>query len=305
MKKLLTTTAMIAIFLTLLMGQKKANAQSQKPNVIFILSDDIGFYTPPFNGGRSYSTPNLDTLAKQGMNFRHCYSTPLCSPSRFMLLTGKYNFRNYTHWGVMDRSQKTIGNMFKDAGYKTACFGKWQLSGGELSIHTFGFDSYCVFDATGYIGNDEGSTFLGSRYKNPTIYVNGDYVDSSQTANKYGEDIFTDSVLNFITRNKSVPFFIYYPMVLGHPPFQPTPDDPVFDTWTGQSDTSFYRSMIHYMDKKIGLILKKLKSLGIENKTVIIYVGDNGTPREIYQRTNHGIIQAERVHLVNMERMCP
>jgi arylsulfatase A len=133
------------------------------------------------------------------------------------------------------------------------------ISGGEQSIHTFGLDSYCVFDATGYTADNEESPLQGSRYKNPTIYVNGDYVDSSQTANKYGEDIFTDSVLNFITRNKSVPFFIYYPMVLAHPPFQPTPDDPVFDILTGQSDTSFYRSMIHYMDKKIGLILKKVK----------------------------------------------
>jgi arylsulfatase A len=283
--------AIILIPITLIIAQKKGDAQSQKPNVIFILGDDIGFYTPTVNGGTSYSTPNLDTLAKQGINFRHCHSTPLCSPSRVMLLTGKYNFRNYVRWGVLDQTQKTIGNMFKDAGYKTACFGKWQLSGGEQSIHTFGFDSYCVFDATGYTADNEESPLQGSRYKNPTIYVNGDYADSSQTANKYGEDIFTDSVLNFITRNKSMPFFIYYPMVLAHPPFQPTPDDPVFDTLTGQSDTSFYRSMIHYMDKKIGLILKKVKSLGIENKTVIMYVGDNGTPREIYQRTDHGIIQ--------------
>jgi len=290
MKKILMIIAMIPIVLVLIMGEK-AGAQSQKPNVIFILGDDIGFYTPTVNGGRSYTTPNLDTLSRGGINFSRCYSSPLCSPSRFMLLTGKYNFRNYTHWGVMDQSQRTIGNMFKDAGYKTACFGKWQLSGGEQSIHTFGFDSYCVFDATGNIGDDEGSTFRGSRYKNPTIYTNGDYVADSLTANKYGEDIFTDSILNFITRNKSVPFFVYYPMVLAHPPIQPTPDDSVFATWTGNSDTSFYRSMIHYMDKKIGLILKKVKSLGIENKTVIIYVGDNGTPQEIYERTNHGVIE--------------
>src|SRR3954453_22516432 len=196
----------ILIVIALTIAQKNADAQSQRPNIIFILGDDIGFYTPTVNGGRSYNTPNLDTLARQGMNFWHCYSTPLCSPSRFMLLTGKYNFRNYTHWGVMDQSQRTIGNMFKDAGYKTACFGKWQLSGGEQSIRTFGFDNYCVFDATGNIGDDAGSTFRGSRYKNPNIYTNGNYVADSLTANKYGEDIFTDSVLNFITRNKSEPF---------------------------------------------------------------------------------------------------
>src|SRR4051812_2732318 len=90
---------MLLIVPALIMGHN-AGAQSQKPNVIFILGDDIYYKTPTVNGGKSFATPNLDNLAQQGMNFSQCYSSPLCSPSRFMLLTGKYNFRNFTHWGV-------------------------------------------------------------------------------------------------------------------------------------------------------------------------------------------------------------
>ncbi len=253
-----------------------ANAQSSKPNIIFILGDDIGYKTLTINGGKSYSTPNLDEMAHAGMNFTQCHASPLCSPSRFMLLTGKYNFRNYTRWGVMDTSQRTFGNMFKNAGYQTACFGKWQLDGYETSIYKFGFDSYCVW-------NPSGTPDRSPRYKNPHIYTNGAF--TSDDSGNYGEDIFADSVMNFMQRNKDVPFFIYYPMVLAHGPFQPTPEDADFDTWTSSvaSDTSYYSSMIKYMDEKIGLIINKAKDLGIENNTVIIYTGDNGAPRSISQ----------------------
>ena len=265
------------IFFSVLVFDQHATAQDKKPNIIFILGDDIGYKIPVVNGGKSYTTPNLDRMAAEGMNFTGCHATPLCAPSRIMLLTGKYNFRNYTNWGDLDTNQRTIANMLQDAGYKTACFGKWQLNGGEASVHAFGFENYCIWDPL----NQSDKT--DPRYKNPYIYTNGAYVPDSLTTNKYGEDIFTDSVVNFITRNKKNPFFIYYPMVLAHPPFQPTPDDSAFATWTSvtRGDTAFYPSMIKYMDKKIGLILDKVKELGLENNTVIIYTGDNGTPFEI------------------------
>ncbi len=252
-------------------------------NVILILGDDVGYEIPTCNGGQSYSTPNIDFMAQQGMRFTQCHSSPLCSPSRVMLLTGKYNFRNYVDWDTLNITQKTIANMFKDAGYKTACYGKWQLGGGDQSIHTFGFDNYCVW-------NPIGPDTKGSRYKNPEIYTNGAFVTPDLTLNKYGEDIFTDSVMNFIENNKSSPFFIYYPMVLTHEPFSPTPDDPQFAAWNpdlGTSDKNYFPSMVKYMDKKIGLILNKLKTLGIDKNTIIIYSGDNGTPSGIVSRFNN------------------
>ena len=251
-------------------------AQNQKPNIILILADDVGFKIPNINGGKSYSTPNIDALAKTGMNFTQCHASPICCPSRFLLLTGKYNFRNYTKWGNMPKSEKTIGNLFKDAGYKTACFGKWQLNGGDGSIHVLGFENYCVW-------GPNSPDVKGSRYKSPLVYADGKYIADSLTNGKYGEDIFCDSVMKFMEKNKTAPFFIYYPMVSAHSPFQPTPDDTDFDSWNSvkKSDTAYFPSMIKYMDKKIGRIINKVKNLGIENNTIIMYVGDNGTCRQI------------------------
>jgi arylsulfatase A len=258
----------------------EAGAQT-KPNIIFILGDDIGYKVPQVNGGKSYNTPNINNMAKNGMNFTKCHASPLCSPSRLLLLTGKYNFRNYTAWGLMDTSQKTIANMLQNAGYKTACFGKWQLGGGDASIRKFGFDNYCVW-------NPYDTDYYGYRYKNPILYTNGALIPASLTQDKYGEDIVADSVMNFIERNKTVPFFIYYSMLLAHPPFQPTPDDADFASWSHplKTDTTYFPSMINYMDKKIGEIINKVNALGLQNNTVIIYTGDNGTPAEILEYTN-------------------
>ena len=270
----------IFLFLFLLMYCDIVNAQNHKPNIILILADDIGYQTPQVNGGKSYTTPNLNAMAAEGMNFTECHASPTCSPSRFMLLTGKYNFRNYTKRAVMDQGQRTIANMLKDAGYVTACYGKWQLDGGAASVDTFGFDKYCLFNVSGQTPENK-----GARYKNPYLFTNGKYIPDSLTANKYSEDILGDSISNFIDSNKDRPFFIYYSMLLAHSHFQPTPEDSAYATWNSatKSDTAYYPSMIKYMDEKIGLIMDKVKSLGIEQNTVILYTGDNGTPAEIYQ----------------------
>ena len=129
-------------------------------------------------------------------------------------------------------------------GYKTAYFGKWQLSGGDETIRAFGFDSYCVINPI--LGNPI------VRYKNPTIYSNGKYASAELIQNNYSEDIFADSVKNFMERNKETPFFIYYPMALCRAPFQPTPDNPDFANWPvgGKSDTSYFTFMMNYMDKR-------------------------------------------------------
>ena len=122
-------------------------ANNKKPNIILILSDDIGYEVPTVNGGESYSTPTIDKLTRLSMQFTQCHSSPLCSPSRTALLTGKYNFRNYFTWGSLPVTEKTIGNMMEDAGYKTCVAGKWQFDGGAQSIAAFGFQKYCVWDA--------------------------------------------------------------------------------------------------------------------------------------------------------------
>ncbi len=252
-----------------------------KPNIIFILGDDIGYDALTSQGNTTFSTPRIDELAQEGMRFTECHSAPLCSPSRTMLVTGKYNFRNYAQWGVLDPSQKTFANLLKDAGYKTYVAGKWQFDGGNAGILGFGYDNYCVWDPV--------KAAPGNHYKDPKIYTHGSFISSDLTKGLYGDDIFTDSVLQFIDQNKTKPFFIYFPITLCHSPYSPTPDDPEFPTWIpgfDHNDTKFFPSMIKYMDKKIGQVVDSLKAWNLFNNTILIFAGDNGTPKHIFYYWN-------------------
>ncbi|HYK46134.1 MAG TPA: sulfatase-like hydrolase/transferase, partial [Parafilimonas sp.] len=196
-------------------------ARSAHPNIILIVGDDIGYEVLSCNGGQSYQTPFLDDIAANGVRYTECHACPLCSPSRVSLLTGKYNFRNYTAWGYLDpASNKTIGNMLQDQGYATCYAGKWQLSGYDPSIHALGWQKYSVWDPGDPL-------IAGSRYKNPHIYQDGNFLPDTATVNKYGEDMFVDYISSFMD-TATKPYFIYYAMTLAHAPFSPTPDDAEF-----------------------------------------------------------------------------
>lgn len=263
------------------------SAAAKKPNILIIMGDDIGYEIPTCNGGQSYETPNLDLMASYGKRFTQCHTNPICSPSRFMLFTGKYNFRNYFLWGRMDRSYKTIANMLSDKGYATCYAGKWQLDGGDTSIRGFGWQKYSVW-LPYYV--DKESDY-GTRYKGAQIYQDGGYLPSSITANKYSEDEFTDYVIHFMDSVKPLnkPFFITYSMVLAHTPFSPTPDDAAYATWDfsgGKSNSIYFPSMVKYMDKKIGQILTHMRNNGLLNNTLVFFTGDNGTPDGVQSQFN-------------------
>jgi len=268
-----------------------SNLVAAKPNIILIVGDDIGYEIPTTDGGRSYSTPNIDLLAKNGMSFQECYASANCSPARFMLLTGKYNFRNYHEWGVMDRSQRTIGNMLQNAGYATCYVGKWQLDGGDASIRAFGFDKYNVWLPYKRVPEEAD----GSRYKSPLLYESRKFLPREQTRNKYSVDFFTNYALNFIDNNKSKPFFLYYSIPLCHKSFTPTPDDAQYNTWNfNKSDNKFLPDMVRYMDKQLKILNDKIQSLGLRNNTVFIFVGDNGTAKGVKSKFNGIVVPGEK-----------
>lgn len=270
----------------------EANAAiDTRPNVILILGDDIGYEVPTVNGGQSYTTPNIDLMAKGGMRFTQCYAAPDCSPLRFMLLTGKYNFRNYTVWGIMDRTQRTLGNMYKDAGYATCYAGKWQLDGGDTSVRTFGFDKYSIWQP--YESRIESE--IGPRYKSPKILQEGSFLPDSQTLNKYSVDIFTRYITNFMDSNSTKPFFVYYSIPSCHSMFCPTPDDAEWTTFDySKSDKKFFPSMVKYMDKQIGALQTKVSGSNYNRKTIFIYLGDNGSPKSITSKYNGYSIKGEK-----------
>ena len=247
-----------------------------KPNVVLIMADDLGYECITANGGQSYKTPNLDKLAATGARFEQCHVQPLCTPTRVQLMTGKYNVRNYANFGTLLRAETTFGNVLAKAGYSTAICGKWQLGSEIDAPQHFGF-------AESYLWQH---TRRPPRYANPGLEHNGKPLNF--TNGEYGPKLVSDFALDFVTRNKSKPFFLYYPMILTHDPFQPTPDSADWNPKaTGEAvnrDPKHFADMVAYMDKMIGRLVAKLDELGIRENTLLVFLGDNGTGRGVTSR---------------------
>ncbi len=276
MKKLTVTTP-------LLVGAAAAMAAGQgKPNVVFILADDMGYECIGAYGG-TYDTPNIDRLADQGVRFEYAYSQPLSTPSRVQAMTGRYNHKNYVEFGFMNQDQKTFGNLAQMAGYTTAIAGKWQLGANPALPAHFGFDSYCLWQLT-YKRNA-----AGERYADPLIERDGQLLD--RRADDYGPDIFADYVDDFIEKNRQRPFLLYYPMVLVHDPFVSTPSSGDWATnpeGRRKSDPKYFADMMQYCDRMVGRLIDKLKAEGLYQNTLIIFTGDNGTGRRITSTMRDG-----------------
>lgn len=290
-------------FSSLVLAACNKEKDESKPNVILIMADDMGYECLSCYGSLSYKTPVLDSLASHGMLFGECHSQPLSTPSRVKLMTGLYNYRNYDYFGHLNNDQYTFGSLMKEAGYSTCIAGKWQLNGlsykdsipywnDKTRANKFGFEEYCLWQYTKT--RDE-----GERYSKPLIEQNGEVLPD--TEDNYGPDIFSDYIIDFIERKKDKPFFIYYPMVLVHDPFVPTPDS---EDWKNRDqrykrDTAYFKDMVAYTDKIAGRIANKLKETGLDKKTILIFTGDNGTNRSIYTNTEKGIIRGAKGNTID------
>jgi arylsulfatase A len=263
-------TRIVAAFGVMLFAVTSALAAT-RPNVILIMADDFGYECVTANGGESYRTPNLDRLAAAGMRFEQCHVQPLCTPTRVQLMTGRYNVRNYLNFGTLVRTETTFGQLLKQAGYATGICGKWQLGRETDSPQHFGFDESYLWQ----------HTRRPPRYANPSLEHNG--VEKEFPLGSYGPTLVNDFALDFVTRHKSEPFFLYYPMILTHDPYQPTPDSPNWDPKAQgegvNKNVKHFADMVAYMDKLIGQLDAKLGELGIRENTLLIFLGDNGTGR--------------------------
>lgn len=245
-----------------------------KPNIILIMADDFGYECVTANGGESYRTPNLDRLAATGMRFEQCHVQPLCTPTRVQLMTGLYNVRNYIEFGAMDPKATTFAHLLKTAGYATAVCGKWQIGLEPDSPQKFGFDESFLW----------WHMRRASRYPNPGFEHNG---VAKEFKGGYGPKAANEFAMDFITRKKDGPFFLYYPMMLTHEPFQATPDSAEWNPTHGERDgrdVKHFADMTAYMDKMVGELVAKLDALGLRENTLLIFLGDNGSPREVSSR---------------------
>jgi arylsulfatase A-like enzyme len=275
-------------------------ANAERPNVVLILIDDLSHYGVTAYGAdrlsewsglftnQTFSTPNIDGLAKTGVRCDHAYAYPLCEPTRIALMSGQYNSRNFLNCKSQHASDITFGDVFQKAGYATGIFGKWKQTRGtkEISgkdyIFEFGWDEFCCFDVVD----------AGQRFINPNLVVNGEVHNYKGRTDRdpatgrrwYGPDICNRQALEFIDRHADEPFFLYYPMLLVHAEHKPTPDTQpcsVFDDFDEDikrgDDRRFFLDMLAYMDKQVGKVVDKLDELGLRDNTVVIVMGDNGT----------------------------
>ena len=252
------------------------------------MADDMGYEALSVNGSESCKSPNLDKLADQGVRFTNCFANPLCTPSRAKIMTGQYNVRNYVNFGLLDRGQTTFAHQLKAAGYKTCIAGKWQLGKQTDSPQHFGFEQSCLWQHTRSGRSKENGKNIDRRFVNPLLEFNGkekDYVNG-----EYGPQVCTDFICDFIDENRENPFLVYYPMILTHCPFDPTPDSTDWDpkrlgstTYKGDRNNPqrHFRDMVAYADKLVGQVVAQLEKSGVRDNTLLIFTGDNGTDKPI------------------------
>lgn len=274
------------------------DAPNQKPNIVLILADDMGIECLSAYGGTSHRTPNIDRLAKEGMRFTHCFSNPLCSPSRGSLLTGRYPFRNGLKVVLHSRNQENIYlrpsqpsfvRQIKQDGYATQIVGKWHVSleHRHNTIREFGFDHY----QTWTIFDDKGAKT--TRFWRPYL-MRDDRIIADEIHDRYGPDVDLEVYLDFIkssARNRT-PFLAFYSTCLTHYPWEPTPDSadksyraPKVEN---KGDAKYFPEMLAYLDRQVGVMLKTLDDLGIAENTIVLFLADNGTDVDLVNTWGDG-----------------
>lgn len=200
-------------------------------------------------------------------------------------MTGKYNVRNYEAFGMLSREEVTFGQLLQANGYATCIAGKWQLGKESDSPQHFGFAHSCLWQ---HMAGAYASDGADSRYANPVMEYNGSTVEYSQR--EFGPDVACDYIIDFLRKNEQKqPFLVYYPMILTHCPFVPTPDS---NDWNAErsktynGNPAYFSDMVSYTDKLVGRLLNELDRLGLTDNTLIIFTGDNGTDRTVTSQFN-------------------
>ncbi len=265
--------------------------QATKPNVIIIYTDDQGAIDLNCFGARDLVTPNMDKLVKSGVMFTQFYGAPISSPSRAGLLTGKTpqragvpgNVSSLDSAAGMPTEQYTIAEMFHDAGYKTAHFGKWHLGmSKDKQPNGQGFD-YSFGHFVGCIDNYSHFFFWEGPNRHD-LYRNGKEVFYP---GQYFPELIVQEASAFLEKNRNDPFFIYFAMNTPHYPYQGSPEWLKYYQDKGVAyPRDLYAAFISTMDDKIGELLKKLDELGLRDNTIIVFQSDNGYSTEV--RAHYG-----------------
>lgn len=275
-------------------GSEKA--KGPRPNILFILADDLGYGDLGCYGQQKIATPNIDRLASQGMRFTQFYAgASVCAPSRSVLMTGIHNGHgrvrdNLPHGVHLKPWDVTVAEVLQRAGYRTGGFGKWGLGdhGNSGTPWLKGFEEFY-----GYLNQDHAhiyyTDFLWDTDR--IVLLRGNRGERRQ---EYVPDLLTERALAFIdrTRDDSRPFFLYYPTILPH--FSDysgktsdsliVPSDAPYSSRDWPQVEKNYAAMITRLDHDVGRLLDRLEKLGIADKTLVIFSSDNGPSAESLHR---------------------
>lgn len=283
------TLLWLSVFL-LAIACQQPDTQNERPNIIFIMADDLGKEWVSGYGAEGIQTPNIDKLIDQGIRFNNVYSMPQCTPTRLTILTGEYPYEHgwVNHWDVPrwgggahfdEKLNPTFTTKIKEAGYKTCIAGKWQIDDFRIepdALTKIGFDHFCM-----WTGGEGGNPKSDERYADPYIFTEE---GSKIMKGSFGPDVFTNFIIDFIEQERDQPFFVYYPMVLPHTPFINTPISNAGDK------LGKHIAMIEYVDMLTGRIIDALDKSGKADNTIVIWTSDNGTTGKIT-----GVLNGEKV----------
>jgi arylsulfatase A-like enzyme len=263
-----------------------AVAPGNRPNIVLILADDLGYGSLGCYGGTDFKTPHLDQLAARGLRFTDFHSNgPMCSPTRAALLTGRYPqrcawvddeelspvFREQRRqnpaqrwaWGIAS-SELTIGKVLRQAGYRTALIGKWHL-GYDLKFHpmNYGFDEF-----RGYVGGAvDYHTHVATHGLKQLDWWHGRTIENEEG---YTTELLTRYAADFIARHQDRPFFLYLAHAAPHVPWQ------LRERGRKASPATTYREMIAILDEAVGAVVATLRKHGLEENTLLVFCSDNG-----------------------------
>ena len=293
----------IVIFVGVCLGQLVCSCQNspsnkvivveeQKPNVIFVMVDDMGYGDLGSYGQQVHQTPNLDKMAAEGRRFTNVYAgSPVCAPSRSTLMTGLHTGHttvrgNFAQAPVpnsptegrvpLNDSDYTLAEMFKGVGYVTGITGKWGLGEPTTEGHPNeqGFDEWLGF-LNQRRAHDHFADYIWRNQD--TLFLEGNDPAFDQSNVTFTHDLFTDFALDFIKQQKDTNFFLYVPYCLPHDHYHiPEPALEPFDSLDWTENEKVYAAMIARIDRDMGRMFSKLKELGLDENTMVFFCSDNG-----------------------------
>lgn len=268
--------------------QQEQKTELSKPNIIFIMADDLGYADLGCYGQKLIQTPHIDQLAKEGMRFTQCYSgSSVCAPARSVLMTGMHTGHtrvrgNFGLGGVrglagiegrvpLQADDVTVAELLQTAGYRTGMIGKWGLGepNTEGEPNSQGFDEFF-----GFLNQRRAHSYYPDYiWKNREKGMLTGNQDGKGT--DYTHDLFTNQAVDFIRRNQDDPFFLYIPLCIPHNKYE-LPDLGMYEDKEWDADAKSYAAMISRMDNSIGQIMKTLTETGIDDNTIVFFTSDNG-----------------------------